>query len=323
MKKTNGNRFLRALAACIIPMVVLLIPFCIAPDRINALTVKALVSQATISAILGWGMLFSMEAMTMDLAVGSKYLFAAILGGNLSQHLGWGNWGALPCCLVIGLMAGLLDGCIFKYLRLPSIVVSIAMALIYESAATIVNDGAGVKMDMGNLFILQVPWNIIFPLVAFVVAFMLFNKTKIGFHAKAVGFNAKVAISKGINLSRTKLTCYVITGIYIGLFSFVQLMRVGSMRTVTNLASVSLGFDAMMCCFLAIAMSSLVNETIGIFIGAFTIQNLQYALLILGLQSEYQSIFVGVCVIIFLGVSNNTARMGSFVERIKIRRMER
>lgn len=323
MKNEIIKKIGRALIACAIPVVLVLIPYLLAPGRITGQTLKALLSQATISAILGWGMMFSMEAMTMDLAVGAKYLFAAIFGGNIAQMLGLGNWGALPMCLLFGFLVGLLDGCAYKYLRLPTIVVSIAMSLIYESAATLINNGAGVKMDLKNLFIMRFPWNVVFPLAAFIVAYLLFYKTRIGYHAKAVGLNAKVAVNKGISLYRTKMICYLITGTYAGLYAFAQLMRVGVVKTVANLASVPLGFDAMMCCFLAMAMAPLVNEMIGIFIGALTIQVLQYALLIVGVESEFQSIAVGVCVLIFLGLSNNSERMNAFIERRKIRRLER
>lgn len=323
MKKETMKKIGRALIACAIPVVLILIPYVLAPGRITMQTLKALLSQATISAILGWGMMFSMEARTMDLAVGAKYLFAAIFGGNVAQMLGLGNWGALPFCLLIGFLVGLFDGCAYRYMRLPSIVVAIAMSLIYESAATLINNGAGVKMDLKNLFMMRLPWNVIFPLVAFIVAYFLFYKTPIGYHAKAVGLNAKVAVNKGINLGRTKMICYLITGTYAGLYAFAQLMRVGVVKTVANLASVPLGFDAMMCCFLAMAMASLINEMVGIFIGALTIQILQYALLIVGVKSEFQSIAVGICVLIFLGVSNNSERMNAFFERRKMRRQER
>ena len=321
MKKILSAKIVKLGFVIAIPLVLILIAYLIAPEQMNGATVRALFIQALVSSVIGWGGLLGMKAMSMDLAIGGKYIVSAVIGGNIAMSLGLGNWGALPICILVGICVGVIDGCLYRFLHLPSMVVSIAVTLIYEAISNLAPNGKA-QMDLKNMIMMRGPWNIIIPLIAGVIIFLIYNKTAIGSHAKACGLNPKVAISKGIDFYRTKQLCYLIGGAFIGLYAWIQLMRAGVVRGQSNLSSVPLGFDALMCGFIAMALAPIVNEVIGVFIGAFLIKTLQYVLLIFGLDSEYQGIMVGILILTFLAVSGNVKRFREWVRRRQVKSAE-
>lgn len=63
---------------------------------------------------------------------------------------------------------------------------------------------------------------------------VIFNYTEIGKGAKAIGDNELAAEQNGIPVNRTKIICYVIAGICVGLASVFKLSAVGMVQSTTG-----------------------------------------------------------------------------------------
>ena len=83
------------------------------------------------------------------------------------------------------------------------------------------------------------------------------------------------------------------------------------------MASLSLGFDAIMGVFIGINLMSSCNLVIGIVIGTFTMKMLGAGLISMGLNSNLQSIAQGFFLLIFIGISSNRDRFSNYLEERK------
>lgn len=319
MSRKQKGLLINTLVAVLIPAILLLITYIAVPERVNGDAIYALLMQACSSAILGWGLIFQIKANTMDLSVGAVYLVSAIIGGNLALQMGWGVVGVAVLIILVGMAAGAVTGLVFYLFKIPSFIVSLAMLLIYESFSASLFRGNGLVLPKEMIIMSKLPWSILVPVVTFIISYFLYNKTSIGVHAKAIGQNTSVAEMNGISLFKTKITCFVITGAFAGVYAFVQAGKVGIITGVQGMGSLSVAFDAMMCAFLAVALGIYLNEIICIYISALILQILKYALLMLGLDATYQTIAVGIFVLIVLGIMTNKARMQLWFNRQKAR----
>ncbi len=299
--KTAG----KFISVFLLPALLFLVLHLFAPATITYLNIPSLLKQAIAPAILGWGVLFNMKVGNWDFSVGSQVLLAAIIGGNLAIKLNMGIFGLILCCCLVGLACGALVGGIYYFLKIPTIIVSIGMLLIYESLGSIVFDGGGVKVPQEWIVFGSFPYNLILLLVIGAFSYQLINHTTFGYHIRAVGSNANVAQSNGINAYKVKTSALTMVGLFAGFYAMTNLGMNGVQRTVSSMGTMSTCFDAMMCVFVGMALSYGVNIVIAIYIGSLFMQIIKLAFMVFGLPNEFNSIVIAVIVLVFIAINNN------------------
>lgn len=276
-----------------------------APSVRSVSAIASLLKQGIAPAVLGWGVLFNIKVGNWDFGVGAEVLIAAIVGGNLAKAFGFGIVGIVVCCTLVGLTAGAISGICYRLLRIPTIIISIAMMLIYESLCGIVFSGTGVSIDLSHVVLGSFPGNVILLIIAFVAAYFLFFKTKIGYYIKAVGNNMKVAEDNGINVIRTKATALAIAGMFSGLYASINIGSSGVTRTVSAMGTMGTCFNAMMCVFIGLSIAAKGNVLVSVYFGAVIMQMIQMALMVFSIPTQYSQIVIAVFVIIFMLISTN------------------
>ncbi|MCC8106349.1 MAG: hypothetical protein LIO99_10180 [Clostridiales bacterium] len=304
MKKyiKSAEKFISVLA---VPMVLFLIFHLLAPDNITLTNIPSLLKQAIAPAILGWGVLLNMRVGNWDFSVGSSVLLSAIIGGNLAKMLNAGLFGLVICCCAVGLLCGAVVGLLYYILKIPTIIVSIGMLLIYESLGSIVFDGGGVMIPSEWIVFGRFPCNFILLLVVGCFAYHLINNTKIGYNIRAVGNNATVAQANGIDAYRVKTSALILVGLFAGIYALTNLGMNGVQRTVSSMGTMSTCFDAMMCVFVGMALSYGVNVVIAIYIGSFFMQIIKLGFMVFGLPTEFNSVIIAIIVLLFIALNNN------------------
>ena len=68
----------------------------------------------------------------------------------------------------------------------------------------------------------------------FIICYILFEKTAIGKDNKAIGGNPAAAKQAGVNVNRTRMIAYIISGITVGIAGFILMARAGSVSTSTG-----------------------------------------------------------------------------------------
>ena len=268
----------------------------------------SLMQQAVAPAILGWGVLFNIKVGNWDFSVGSVVLLSAIIGGNIAVRLNWGFAGLLIFCLLVAVLAGVVVGLVYYFLKIPTIITSIGMLLIYESISSYAFEGQGIYLTGWNL--LGNTEIVIIAIVAAATAYLIFYRSSIGYNVRAVGNNMNIAAQNGLNVYRVKAVAIAIAGLFAGLYAFISLGTSGVQKTVSSMGTMGTCFDAMMCVFVGMSITRRGNLVAGIFCGSLVMQLVKLALMAIGIPSEYNSIFIAMFVLIFMTMdayTNNRA----------------
>lgn len=299
------SKYALMLAVPILLFVVLSIIF---HGVIGTNNIPSLMQQAVAPAILGWGVLFNIKVGNWDFSVGSVVLLSAIIGGNIAVRLNWGFAGLLIFCLLVAVLAGVVVGLVYYFLKIPTIITSIGMLLIYESISSYAFEGQGIYLTGWNL--LGNTEIVIIAIVAAATAYLIFYRSSIGYNVRAVGNNMNIAAQNGLNVYRVKAVAIAIAGLFAGLYAFISLGTSGVQKTVSSMGTMGTCFDAMMCVFVGMSITRRGNLVAGIFCGSLVMQLVKLALMAIGIPSEYNSIFIAIFVLIFMTMDAYTNNRG-------------
>lgn len=291
-----------------VPILLLVVLSIIFHGVIGTNNIPSLMQQAVAPAILGWGVLFNIKVGNWDFSVGSVVLLSAIIGGNIAVRLNWGFAGLLIFCLLVAVLAGVVVGLVYYFLKIPTIITSIGMLLIYESISSYAFEGQGIYLTGWNL--LGNTEIVIIAIVAAATAYLIFYRSSIGYNVRAVGNNMNIAAQNGLNVYRVKAVAIAIAGLFAGLYAFISLGTSGVQKTVSSMGTMGTCFDAMMCVFVGMSITRRGNLVAGIFCGSLVMQLVKLALMAIGIPSEYNSIFIAIFVLIFMTMdayTNNRA----------------
>lgn len=317
MQSSKGKWIRNMLIVVLIPTVIFILLLIAYPQNISLVNVPKLLSQAIAPAILAWGVSFCLVSGNWDFSVGAARLMAAIIGGNIALKLDLGFFGVVIFAILTGFICGVITSMVFYILRIPTIIVTIGMMLIYESLSGVFFNGFGVTLPMKYLIIAKFPYNFITLILVFAVTYYLYNYRKIGYNVRAVGSNANVSSLCGINVYKVKSIAMVIASTYAGIYAMVSLGTNGVQKASSNMQTTSIVFDAMMCVFIGMALQSLCNLVIGVYVGSIIMQLVKLALMVFGFPSQYNQIVIAVFVIIFMTISYNGNIMNSLFHKSK------
>lgn len=182
--------------------------------------------------------------MTMIIVTGEIDLSVASTLGLTSSLMGWmWNHGMaiqtiIPLCIVLGAVAGALNGFLVTGLGLPSLAVTIGTLALYRGLAFVV---------LGDSAVADFPYNytgwvtgtfgggsiphVLLPIVVLALIFgVVQHATPIGRSLYAIGANAQAAHFSGIRVARTKFWLYVVSGAVCGLAGVLWTLRYSSAR---------------------------------------------------------------------------------------------
>ena len=122
---------------------------------------------ATVGAV---GFYFVMVMGMFDFSIGANIMLSAIVGCVFATRFNMGYLGLILGCVLTGTIVGLLNGLFYVKLRIPSMIVTTGLALIYESLANYIAGGVEQTLPSNLRAFGQMPWDIILAIVAFVLS---------------------------------------------------------------------------------------------------------------------------------------------------------
>lgn len=169
----------------------------------------------------------------LDLSVGFTATLAAILAAGIMDGQNGNLPAAILACVLIGGVIGLANGALVAYVKLPPLVVTMAMASIVQGIINVYTAGRNITGKPSPVLqTLAAKYTGIFPNILFVlivvtvVVMILLYKTKWGLKLFGVGTNERTAYLSGVNVKTVKLLAFVISGAIAGL---VGLLLIGNM----------------------------------------------------------------------------------------------
>ncbi|MCB8874051.1 ABC transporter permease [Acidisoma silvae] len=187
-------------------------------------------------AIMALPMALLIIAGEIDISVGSTMAMASVLMGLVAQA----GFGTPMVCLtgvVVGLIAGGINGVLVTVFRVPSIVATIGTLSLFRGVAyAVIGDGVlkSYKPDFAYFGQGYVWGPVSFELVLFLVLAIIFaivlHTTVTGRRIFAIGANPIAARLSGIRVDAYKFWIFVLLGAVSGLASVLLTSRLGSTR---------------------------------------------------------------------------------------------
>lgn len=246
------------------------------------------------------GFYFVMVMGLFDFSIGANVILSAIVGNILASKFNFGYAGLVIGSILCGALVGLINGLFYVKLRIPSMIVTTGLALIYESLASIIAGGVEQTLPSSLRGFGKAPGNIILALVAFLVAYFILNYTKIGTYTYAIGSDEKIAKNMGINVNKYKVLAFVISGAFIGTMAILSISYGSSMVAQTGMASMSRNFVPTMGCFFGVAFKKYGTPLQAIIIGEFVVNIIFYGFIALGAPTAIQNVVTGLALLIII-----------------------
>jgi rhamnose transport system permease protein len=156
----------------------------------------------------------------IDLSVASTLALSAELMGVLWIHH-WSMPLIIIVCLLMGTVAGTINGLLVTRAGLPSLAVTIGTLTLYRGLANVILGPTSVSSFPssytsvgvnGFLGIPSISWSVaVFVLLAIATGVML-RMTSLGRSLYAIGLNQEAAFHAGIRVKRIKLSLFVLSG---------------------------------------------------------------------------------------------------------------
>ena len=275
----------------------------ISPEFRTGSNFLSLLRQSSINGLIAFGMTCVILTDAIDLSVGSVLALSTVLcAGMISSGVPAGA--AMLLALAIGTVLGAVSGLLVTKGRLQAFIATLITMTVYRGATMIYTGGKPIS-NLGDSFVLKllgrgnfyrVPIPAILLLLIFAGFYFLLNKTTFGRAVYATGSNWKCAKLAGINIHRTKIIVYAISGFMSALSGLILLSRLGSAQPqlgdgfeLDAIAAVALG---------GTSMSGGRGKIYGTLIGVLIIAVLNNGLNILGVSSYYQDVIKGFVILI-------------------------
>lgn len=250
-------------------------------------TIYIILNQAISTALLAWGMGAEMTLGTLDFSVAAEMILYEILATLVYAKFGF--WGMILMTIGIAVIFGIIKAFIKDLIAIHSMVLGLGLTYIIGSLGAIIATDRVTNIDTNGNMLSLFPYNFILLIGAGTVMWFLRSKTVYGAHVHAVGGEPMISASAGINERKIDFKASFCGSMYACLAALFSLSRGGGVMPKTGLDSMLTGFSAIMCIFISVSLSKFVNSTVGILVGAVTMNILGMGLISIGLDSEFNN----------------------------------
>jgi rhamnose transport system permease protein len=263
------------------------------PQFVSASGAQDIFLGVAVIATLSVGMTFVITMRHIDLSVGSTAGFTAYMIGKMSAHH-HGLVTSLLVALGIGLIVGAANGFLVAYLRLPSLVVTLASLWIvrgvFDQIAggdTVTDNQVPVALGyLGRHSFANIPYIFIIAFVLILVASFFMRSVRPARDLYAMGSNPPASELAGIPVARRTFFAFLASGAVSGLGGAILLARFHSADSNSGLG---LELNVIAACVVGgVAIAGGVGTPYGALIGALLLQSITQALGALGVSQFWQ-----------------------------------
>ena len=278
-------------------------------------TVDNLLNQGRLMAEVGLvalAMTFVIVSAGIDLSVGSILGLVAILLGVFWQKLGLPLPVAMGLGVVVGGIAGLVNGIIITRFRVPPLIATLATLALYRGLAEGISQARSVRgypewfFVLGQGEVLGVPTQLWIFLACAVVAAIVLGMSTFGRATYVTGANAVAARFSGIPVDRTILLIYTASGLISGLAAIIFVSRVSTTRS-----DMGTGLELDVITAVVLGGTSIFGgrgTIIGTLLGLILMQALKNGLALAGVKGDGTIVVIGLILIATIIISNLVRR---------------
>lgn len=301
MDQVELNIFMRRYGIGIVMVLMIAVLSIASPAFRTPENVLSVLLQVSINGILSIGMLFVMIAGGIDISVGSMLALTSSIAGMVLL-----SSSSIPLALLVSVaataVAGFMNGFLVAKFKMFPFVVTLATQLVFRGVGYLVSGGYAHSIEVpefkiigtGRLFGL-IPYPIIIFFAVCVLAYFLLHKTKPGRYVYAVGGNVHAATASGVNVPRTLILTYVISGICCGIAGIIMTSRINASQPNSGIGYET---DAIAACVIGgTSFAGGLGTIPGTIIGIIIIGLIYNGMNLLGISSYWQTIMKGLLIV--------------------------
>lgn len=270
------------------------------PRFLSVANLRNLAVQIAPLTIIAVGQAFTVIAGGLDLSIAAVMALSGVAGILAVPHVGLA--GGLACMILVGGLAGLLNGLIISRLRASPLIVTLGIASIAEAIALILSNGVPLYAVPGELTstigfgrILGINTSFLVALAMLALGAFLLRFTVFGRYVYAVGSNQSAAFKSGINVPLVTMLVYAFAGVMGGVAAIVMTAWVSAAApvaqpglTLQSIAAVVLG---------GVLLTGGAGGMRHVLYGVLVLGTMTNAMNMLGISSYYQILAIGIVII--------------------------
>ena len=298
------NRYKRELSTALAYAVLLIVVGIVAPSFFSGANLRDLALNNAPVLLVSIAMTLVILIGQIDISVGSQFAVATVAAGWLAKS-GIPIALLLPSVILIGALMGTINGVLVGSLRLPSIIVTLAMLVAWRDALRWTTGGEWVQNLPANFQWFGMgqevgQWVIVLAsLAVLVVLSWALHNLAIGRAVYAVGSDAEAARLAGIDPARVTFAVFVFMGALAGLAALLNAVR---FSTVPSNAGLGLELKAVAAVVVGgTAITGGRGTLIGTLICVALLGTIGPALTFVGINPFWEKAIQGAIIMVALG----------------------
>lgn len=293
------------------------------PSFLSLRNFKNILTQSSVRLIIALGVAGLIVTTGTDLSVGRQVGFAAVISATLLQATDAANkvygdiWGGssiisilatILIVVLVGMFVGGINGLAVAKLHVHPFIATLGSMTIVYGINSLYYDFAGGAPISGfsknysnfaqgsiELAGFSIPYLIIYAVLATIIMWILWNKTKFGKNVFAVGGNVEAAKVSGVNVTITLIKVYALSGMF---YAFGGLLEAGRIGSATNNLGNMYEMDAIAACVIGgVSFYGGVGKISGVVTGVIILTVINYGLTYVGVNPYWQYIIKGVIIV--------------------------
>lgn len=252
---------------------------------------------------MAMAMTFVITQRGIDLSIGSVAALSAIIIAFLMKQYGFPAWVCVFIALGLGGTMGLINGLVITRLKVPDLIGTLAMDLVYRGFALVLAKGLVLarfpdlitEIGRGQMFgILPTP--VVIGLITVVAGYFLLRNTHFGRYTIAIGSNPEASEMTGVSVDRHKVYAYTLMG---AMAALAGLMLLGKLNAIQ--ATSAPYFNLHVIAAVVVGGTSLFGgrpSIVGSLAGVLLLSMMINALVTLRIEFFWQSVASGVVIIL-------------------------
>lgn len=226
----NFNRYKREISAAGAFLAILIVLAIVAPSFFSAGNLRDLLINNAPTLLVAVGMTMVILVGEIDISVGSQFAVCSVAAGFLAKT-GMPMPVLFAAILLVGAAMGSLNGILVGWLRLPSIIVTLAMLVLWRDSLRWLTEGAWVQNLPGNFQWFGLSQRggeltiVAITLIIFVAFAWTLRNVVAGRKIYAVGSDAEAARLAGISGPAVVLSVFALMGALTGIAALLNAVR--------------------------------------------------------------------------------------------------
>ncbi|SDZ49837.1 monosaccharide ABC transporter membrane protein, CUT2 family [Jannaschia faecimaris] len=251
---------------------------------------------------MAMAMTFVITQRGIDLSIGSVAALSAIIMAFLIKQYDFHVLVALPICILLGAGMGLINGLVITKFRVPDLIGTLAMDLVYRGFALVLAKGLVLARfpdlitDIGRGQTFNIlPTPVVIGVLTLLGGYVLLRTTHFGRYSIAIGSNPEATAMTGISVDRHRVYAYVLMG---AMAALAGVMLTGKLNAVQ--ATSAPYFNLHVIAAVVVGGTSLFGgraSMIGSLAGVLLLSMMINALVTLRIEFFWQSVASGVVII--------------------------